>query len=62
MGGGGGGSRGIVDGGLVRRWMELGSWKRAEGVGRVSWGGGEEGEWGVRGDLEGVGGGGLGFL
>lgn len=59
---GGGGSRGVVDGGLVRRWMELGSWKRAEGVGRVSWGGGEEGEWGVRGDLEGIGGAGLGFL
>lgn len=50
------GGRGVVDGDLVRRWMELGSWKRAEGVARC----GADGEWELRRLVEGVGGRGLG--
>ena len=51
--------RGVIDGCVVRRWAggELGVGRAAEVAGRV---GAEPGE--VRGDLEGVGGGGLGFL
>ena len=45
------GGRAIVDGNILKRWMELGSWKRSEGVSRV----GEDGEWAVRGALESVG-------
>ena len=65
------GGRGVLDGGLLRRWMELGSWKRAEGVGRVGGAdgvgvngnmGGGNGEWDIRGMLEEIGGGGLEFL
>ncbi|KAJ9669033.1 mRNA cleavage and polyadenylation factor subunit [Coniosporium apollinis] len=51
------GGRGIVDGGVLRRWCELGSQKRAEAAGKL----GTE-EWVVGSDLEVVGGGGLGFL
>ncbi len=54
------GGRGVIDGGLLGRWNELGSWRRREVAGRV----GVEGEEGVRRDLgEAVGGGaGLGYL
>ncbi|KAF2836291.1 hypothetical protein M501DRAFT_997028 [Patellaria atrata CBS 101060] len=51
------GSRGIVDGGLLRRWCELGSQRRAEACAKV---GAEEWVW--RSDLEYIGGGGLGYL
>lgn len=37
--GGGGATRGILDGNLLMRWGELGEWKRREGLGKV---GGEE--------------------
>jgi cleavage and polyadenylation specificity factor subunit 1 len=43
------GGRTIVDGGLIQRWMELGSQRRAEVAGRVG-GGVEE----VREDLSGI--------
>ena len=49
------GSRGIVDGGVLRRWGELGSQRRAEACGKV----GVE-EWALRSDLEVLGGAGLG--
>lgn len=52
------GGRAVLDGNVLRRWMELGSWKRAEGVTRI----GCEGEWEVLGLLEGIGGRGLGYL
>ena len=52
------GGRAILDGNVLRRWMELGSWKRAEGVSRI----GAEGEWEVKALLEGISGRGLGFL
>jgi len=29
------GGRAILDGDILKRWMELGSWKRVEGVGRA---------------------------
>lgn len=51
------GARGIVDGDLIRRIGELGAGRRAEVIGRA---GGEV--WGMRSDLEIIGGGGLGFL
>ncbi|KAI9706218.1 MAG: hypothetical protein M1812_008248 [Candelaria pacifica] len=41
------GGRGVLDGGLLGRWNELGSWRRREIAGRV----GEDGEEGVRRDL-----------
>jgi cleavage and polyadenylation specificity factor subunit 1 len=52
------GGRAMLDGNVLRRWMELGSWKRAEGVARI----GSEGEWEVKALLEGILGSGLGFL
>lgn len=52
------GSRGVVDGGLLARWAELGSQRWAEGCAKV----GVE-EWVVKSDLEfAVGGVGLGYL
>jgi len=51
------GSRGILDGGVLRRWTELGSQRRAEACLRV----GAE-AWQVRSDLEMISGGGLGYL
>lgn len=51
------GSRGILDGGLIQRWNDLGSQRRADACARV----GAE-EWQVRSDLEMIGGGGLGYL
>lgn len=57
VGGEGYGSRGILDGGLLQRWNELGSQRRADACARA----GAE-EWQVRSDLEMIGGGGLGFL
>ncbi|OCK81251.1 hypothetical protein K432DRAFT_381504 [Lepidopterella palustris CBS 459.81] len=50
------GSRGTVDGGMLRRWGELGSQRRSEACSKV----GIE-EWVLRSDLEVVAGGGLGF-
>lgn len=55
--GGGIGARGIVDGNVLRRMWELGSWKREEVARRVDGGDGE-----LMGDLVAVMGGGLGFL
>lgn len=57
IGTGAGGGRGTVDGGVVRRWMELGVQKRAELAARV--GAGEEE---IRADIAVVGGLGLGYL
>ena len=51
------GSRGIVDGTVLRRWCELGSQRTAEACAKV----GVE-EWVVRSDLEFVGGAGLAYL
>lgn len=51
------GSRGVVDGGLLARWMELGSQRQAEGAAKV----GVE-EWVLRSDLEFISGAGLGYL
>ena len=52
-----GGARGVVDGSLVKRLGELGAAKRADVLGRA----GSDG-WGIRSDLEIIGGGGLGYL
>lgn len=51
------GGRGMLDGSLLRRWMELGSQRRAEVAGRVG-----VADWVVRGDLDMIGGSGLGYL
>ncbi len=52
------GGRGMLDGSLLSRWVELGSQRKAEIAGRI----GVE-NWVVRGDLEMIGGGGgLGYL
>jgi cleavage and polyadenylation specificity factor subunit 1 len=51
------GSRAIVDGTILRRWTELGSQRKAEACLKV----GVE-EWVVRGDLERVGAGALGYF
>ncbi|KAF1817591.1 hypothetical protein P152DRAFT_504780 [Eremomyces bilateralis CBS 781.70] len=51
------GSRGVLDGSLLGRWGELSGQRRGEGCGKV----GAE-AWVVRGDLESIGGVGLGFL
>lgn len=53
----GGGGRGMVDGTLVRQWLNLGRTRQAEIAGRVG-----ASEWEIRGDLEVVGGDGLGYL
>lgn len=52
-----GGAKGVIDGSLVRRIVELGAAKRADVLGRA---GGDV--WALRSDLEVVGGGGLGYL
>ena len=52
------GGRATLDGNVLRRWTELGTWKRAESLGRMD----VDGEWEVRALLEAIGGGGLGFL
>jgi cleavage and polyadenylation specificity factor subunit 1 len=44
------GGRPIIDGNVLKRWMELGSWKRAEGLGRS----GAEGEWDLRRLIDGI--------
>ncbi|KAK6430402.1 mRNA cleavage and polyadenylation factor subunit [Oleoguttula sp. CCFEE 5521] len=51
------GARGVIDGGVVQRVWELGTARRSEVIGRA---GGDE--WGLRSDLEIIGGGGLGWL
>ena len=50
--------RAMLDGNLLRRWTELGSWKKAEAIART----GGEGEWEIRALLEGILGRGLGFF
>ncbi|MCJ1405837.1 mRNA cleavage and polyadenylation factor subunit [Xylographa trunciseda] len=45
------GGRAVLDGDVLKRWKELGSWKRAEGVARV----GLDAEWELQALLEGVG-------
>ncbi|MCJ1478715.1 mRNA cleavage and polyadenylation factor subunit [Lambiella insularis] len=45
------GGRAVLDGDVLKRWMELGSWKRVEGVARA----GVESEWNIRGLLSGLG-------
>lgn len=52
------GGRVLLDGDVLRRWTELGAWKRAESVARVGLGS----EWEVRALLEGIGTRGMGFL
>jgi cleavage and polyadenylation specificity factor subunit 1 len=52
------GGRAVLDGDVLKRWMELGAWKRAESVARVGLGS----EWEVRALLESVGERGMGFL
>ncbi|KAI9811358.1 MAG: mRNA cleavage and polyadenylation factor subunit [Pycnora praestabilis] len=54
---GGTGGRNVVDGTILRRYMELGSHRRAEICGKIG-----ADPWEVRGDLEIIGGGGLGYL
>ncbi|GAB7363492.1 hypothetical protein MBLNU230_g3763t1 [Neophaeotheca triangularis] len=51
------GARGVIDGGIIQRISELGSARRAEVLGRA---GGDA--WGLRSDLEIIGGGGLAYL
>ncbi|KAI5366520.1 Putative cleavage/polyadenylation specificity factor, A subunit [Septoria linicola] len=52
-----GGAKGVVDGTLIKRIGELGAARRADVLGRA----GSDG-WGIRSDLEIIGGGGLGYL
>lgn len=49
--------RGIVDGTLLRQWLNLGKQRQAEIAGRVG-----ATEWELRADLETIGGDGLGYL
>lgn len=51
------GGRGMLDGSLLQRWVELGSQRKAELAGRIG-----AANWVVRGDLDMIGGGGLGYL
>jgi cleavage and polyadenylation specificity factor subunit 1 len=51
------GGRGMVDGNLLRLWLNLGKQRQAEIAGRVG-----ATEWEIRGDLESIGGNGLGYL
>lgn len=53
----GAGGRGMVDGNLVRQWLNLGKARQTEIAGRVG-----ASSWEIRGDLEIVCGDGLGFL
>lgn len=52
-----GGAKGVVDGGVVRRIGELGALRRADVLSRAG-----TDSWGLRSDLEIIGGGGLGYL
>ncbi|CAK4030828.1 related to CFT1 [Lecanosticta acicola] len=56
-GGGVGGGKGIVDGNLVRRIQELGAARKSDVLSRAG-----ADMWGLRSDLEIIGGGGLGYL
>lgn len=49
--------RGMVDGNLLRQWLNLGKQRQAEIAGRVG-----ATEWEIRGDLETIGGDGLGYV
>lgn len=49
--------RGMVDGNLLRQWLNLGKQRQAEIAGRVG-----ATEWEIRGDLETISGDGLGYL
>ncbi|CEO58535.1 hypothetical protein PMG11_03252 [Penicillium brasilianum] len=51
------GGRGMVDGNLLRQWLDLGKQRQAEIAGRVG-----ATEWEIRADLETIGGDGLGYL
>ncbi|KAJ5491547.1 Protein c.t1.c1 [Penicillium diatomitis] len=51
------GGRGMVDGNLLRQWLNLGKQRQAEISGRVG-----ATQWEIRGDLESIGGDGLGYL
>ncbi|KAJ5577799.1 uncharacterized protein N7459_006763 [Penicillium hispanicum] len=53
----GNGGRGMVDGNLLRQWLNLGKQRQAEIAGRVG-----ATEWEIRNDLEAIGGDGLGYL
>lgn len=53
----GAGGRGMVDGTLLRQWLNLGKQRQAEIAGRVG-----ATEWEIRADLEVIGGDGLGYL
>lgn len=49
--------RGMIDGTLLRQWLDLGRQRQNEIAGRVG-----ANEWEIRADLEAIGGGGLGYL
>lgn len=49
--------RGMIDGTLLRQWLDLGKQRQMEIAGRIG-----ANEWEIRADLEAVGGGGLGYL
>lgn len=51
------GGRGMIDGQILLRWFDLGSQRKAEIAGRVG-----AAVWELRGDLEAIGGSGLGYL
>lgn len=51
------GGRGMIDGSLLQRYLDLSSQRKMEIAGRVG-----AGEWELRGDLESIGGAGLGYL
>ena len=51
------GGRAMLDGNVLRRWMELGSWKRAEGISRIG-----SSEWQLKALLEAISGRSLGFF
>lgn len=53
----GAGGRGMVDGNLLRQWLNLGKQRQAESASRVG-----ATEWEIRADLEIAGGDGLGYL
>lgn len=49
--------RGMIDGNLLRQWLDLGKQRKTEIASRVG-----ANEWEIRADLEAIGGGGLGYL
>lgn len=51
------GGRGMIDGNLLQRWLDLGRQRKMEIAGRVG-----ADEWEIRADLEAIGGAGLGYL